>query len=257
MTIMDDPIIQRINTLNREFYQTFSHSFSSTRALVQPGVKRMARQFPKDGAVLDLGCGNGNLMKVLNDHGFQGLYAGVDFSENLIHESQRMLRSFSEPPSYRAEFFVFDLAQSKWNTFPIHEDWDVICAFAVFHHIPGKMARSQLFRNIHALLKPRAEFIFSVWQPQNSRRMAKRFVSWDLVGIDADDVEDGDVLLDWKAEQATTQNIGYRYVHIFQHEELTELAEQNSFSIKDSYYSDGKEGNIGLYQIWEKISENK
>ena len=86
--------------------------------------------------------------------------------------------------------------------------------------------------------------------------------AWDndyaiLVGIDADDVEDGDVLLDWKAEQATTQNIGYRYVHIFQQEELTELAEQNGFSINTSYYSDGKEGNIGLYQIWEKISENK
>lgn len=198
-------------------------------------------------AGIGIHVGHGNLIIV---------YGRVPFFFCNLHP---LLAQFSDDfiNEFLVKFFVFDLAQSKWDTFPIREDWDVICAFAVFHHIPGKMARSQLFRNIHALLKPRAEFIFSVWQPQNSRRMAKRFASWNLVGIDANDVEDGDVLLDWKAEQVTTQNIGYRYVHIFQQDELTGLAEQNGFSIKDSYYSDGKEGNIGLYQIWEKMSENK
>ena len=43
---------------------------------------------------------------------------------------------------------------------------------------------------------------------------------------------------------------GIRYVHIFTENELVDLAESSGFEVKDTFYSDGKEGDLGLYQCW-------
>ncbi len=251
MTLVDNNTIQRINALNCEFYQTFSGSFSSTRSQAQPGVKRVAKRFPMDGNILDLGCGNGNLMQVLSANNFRGMYAGVDFSENLIEESRHAYQNLGSQTAFQTKFSFFDLALSNWSEFPIKMGWDVICAFAVFHHIPGKEKRSEIFRQIHFMLQPGSEFIFSVWQPQNSQRLAKRFLNWTQVGLQESDVEEGDALLDWKAEEVCVHKVGFRYVHIFNQDELVELAAKTDFSIKTSFYSDGKGGNLGFYQIWQ------
>ncbi|NMB62859.1 MAG: class I SAM-dependent methyltransferase [Chloroflexi bacterium] len=251
---MKNSVIEKLVALNREFYQTFTSSFSATRSQVQPGVKKIAAHFPKDSNILDVGCGNGNLMQVLQKNDFRGTYAGVDFSENLIRECQRISQTSNNQLAFQTKFDVFDLALSDWNIFPIKMDWDVICAFAVFHHIPGKHTRSAIFRQIRSMLKPEAEFVFSVWQPQNSSRLTKRFLVWDQMGLQEIDVEEGDYLLDWRAEQSSNNKIGFRYVHIFNEQELKGLAAETGFSISNSFYSDGKEGNVGLYQVWKKKS---
>ncbi|RJQ44567.1 MAG: class I SAM-dependent methyltransferase [Anaerolineaceae bacterium] len=252
MILVDAGIVERIVALNREFYQTFSESFSSTRYQVQPGVRRVSKRFPASGNILDVGCGNGNLMQILQKNGFSGTYVGVDFSENLIKESQHTFQALDGHPAFQTHFSVFDLVMSDWNEFPVEMDWDVICAFAVFHHIPGKENRSRIFRHIHSMLRPKSEFIFSVWQPQNSKRLAKRFQAWNEVGLLESDVDEGDFLLDWKAEQSADNKVGFRYVHIYNDEELQELAAEIGFSIIERFYSDGKGGNLGLYQIWQE-----
>ena len=249
---MDKNTIHTINALNREFYQTFSDSFSSTRYQVQPGVSRILKTLPSKSAILDLGCGNGNILKELVKTRFSGTYYGVDFSENLIQKSRQMYRGLETPAQFEADFSVFDLLQSNWDAFPVSDEWEIILAFAVLHHIPGNEMRKNLFQNVHAILKPAGRFIFSVWQPQNSRRLVKRFQSWEQVGLKESDVEEGDVLMDWKAGESQSNKAGYRYVHIYSNEELEKLAAETGFSIDDSFYSDGKEGNIGLYQVWQK-----
>ena len=251
MTLVDDNTIQRINALNREFYQTFSGSFSASRYQVQPGVKQIAKHFPSTGNILDIGCGNGNLMQVLQQNDFRGTYAGVDFSENLIIESQHVFQTLDSDPVFQTHFSVFDLVMSDWNEFPLKMEWDVICAFAIFHHIPGKENRSRIFRHIQNILKPKSEFIFSVWQPQNSLHLKKRFQAWNEVGLLESDVDEGDFLLDWKAEQSVDNKVGFRYVHIFNQDELEKLAAEIGFSIIECFYSDGKGGNLGFYQIWQ------
>ncbi len=47
--------------------------------------------------------------------------------------------------------------------------------------------------------------------------------------------------LPFDSNQATTMPSG---------DELTEIARVSGFSVSSSYYSDGKEGNLGLYQRW-------
>jgi hypothetical protein len=61
-------------------------------------------------------------------------------------------------------------------------------------------------------------------------------------------VEQGDYLLDWRRG-----GLGIRYVHHFSAEELARLAADSGFRIIESFDSDGKEGDLSLYQVWEPV----
>ncbi len=62
------------------------------------------------------------------------------------------------------------------------------------------------------------------------------------------EVDKGDYLLDWRSG-----GNGLRYVHHFDQKELDELARASNFQIVDMFSSDGKEGNLGLYQAWKPV----
>ncbi|MDY6874357.1 MAG: hypothetical protein SVR81_10435, partial [Chloroflexota bacterium] len=62
-----------------------------------------------------------------------------------------------------------------------------------------------------------------------------------------EDLDEGDVLLDWRA----AEQVGLRYVHTYSEDSLTQLAEGVDFTVSESFSSDGKLGNLALYQVWE------
>ena len=81
-----------------------------------------------------------------------------------------------------------------------------------------------------------------------------RVQPWSRVGINEADLEAGDTLLDWRfALPGQKEEIGYRYVHLFNEEELNGLAEESSFAAEKTFYSDGTGGRLGLYQIWRAL----
>jgi hypothetical protein len=56
--IMKSQTVMRLLALNKQFYQTFGHEFSSTRLHLQPGVQRVLDGLAGGEWILDLGCGN-------------------------------------------------------------------------------------------------------------------------------------------------------------------------------------------------------
>jgi hypothetical protein len=78
--------------------------------------------------------------------------------------------------------------------------------------------------------------------------LKSRIQSWDSIGLNSEEVEDGDYLIDWRAGGQ-----GLRYVHIFDVPELNILAGETGFEIIESFHSDGEGGNLGLYQIWKRL----
>ena len=62
---MDKIIAAKLLQLNAEFYQTFAVQFSATRQRIQPGVQRILKTVDPRAHILDLGCGNGELARVL------------------------------------------------------------------------------------------------------------------------------------------------------------------------------------------------
>jgi (p)ppGpp synthase/HD superfamily hydrolase len=95
------------------------------------------------------------------------------------------------------------------------------------------------------LLKPEGRFIHSNWQFLNSEKLKSRIQPWEAAAISSAKVDAGDYLLDWRSG-----GTGLRYVHHFTEEELSQLAQTSGFRIVESFYSDGGNHKLGLYQIW-------
>jgi SAM-dependent methyltransferase len=237
-------IAQSLIELNKKFYSDFAGPFSATRGRLQPGVRRILDSLKGDETILDLGCGNGELARTLARDGHRGAYLGLDFSLSLLKEAAFMSERFS------AEYQEVDLVQLSVisDQLSVKDGWSLITSFAVLHHIPSQSLRLDILKTIHELLAENGRFVHSNWQFLNSPRLRQRVQEWSEAGLTDADVDEGDTLLDWRSGGA-----GLRYVHHFHEAELAQLAESSGFSVVETFYSDGKEGNLAIYQEWEKF----
>ena len=240
---MDSVTAARLIQLNREFYTRFGDSFSATRHRLQPGVRRVLERLHSEEHILDLGCGNGELARELARRGQQGPYLGLDFSLPLLREAE------AQPAGFSATFKEVDLTRLSdyHDQLLVAGPWSLVTAFAVLHHIPSRDLRESMLKAIHKLLEPDGLFIHSNWQFLNSEKLKARIQPWEAASISQSDVEAGDYLLDWRSGGA-----GLRYIHHFDQDELRELARSTGFQIKDTFFSDGESGNLGLYQVWQQ-----
>ncbi|MBG0788024.1 MAG: methyltransferase domain-containing protein, partial [Anaerolineaceae bacterium] len=235
---------QHLIDLNRRFYDQFAGSFSDTRNRAQPGVRQLVPELLTADTILDVGCGNGTLACALMKAGYKGHYLGIDVSEGLLASARERIGP-AEQRSYT--FKQADLSDPNWAQQLPTDRFDALVSFAVLHHIPGQTLQLQIAQAFHDLVKPDGWVAVSVWQWQNSPRLAKRVVPWSAAGREPADVDEGDVLLDWRA----SDQVGLRYVHTFSESSLTQLAEAAHFKVIRSYLSDGKPGNLALYQTWQ------
>lgn len=229
----------RLLALNRDFYERLGDSFSATRRRLQPGVKRILAGLKGDESILDLGCGNGELARALARGGHRGPYLGLDFSLALLREA-------GFPPE-GATFVQADLTADDWPGNLQPSTFNLVTAFAVFHHIPSIELRLKILRKVRGLLSDDGHFVLSNWQFLNSPRLKARIQPWSAIGLSDADVDPGDHLLDWRAGGG-----GLRYVHHFSAEELTGLADQAGLRVSDSFLSDGEGGRLSLYQVFKK-----
>ena len=240
---MNADIAARLLALNKQFYQTFGREFSSTRQHLQPGVQRILDMLTGDESILDLGCGNGELARERMRRGHRGAYTGLDFSPTLLEAARG---GWEDAP---LTFIRADLTSPDWekafNT-PVRQSFDLVTAFAVLHHIPGMALRLGILKKIKLLLTPGGNFIHSEWQFLKSEKLKKRILPWEEIGLTEKDVEPGDHLLDWRSGGR-----GLRYVHSFDEKELDALATASHFQVRSTYYSDGENDRLGLYQVWE------
>jgi len=240
---MKPEIAQKIVSLNHQFYQSFADDFSETRGRLQMGVLKVLERIPAKASVLDLGCGNGKVSLQLAQNDFKGTYLGADFSLGLLNKAAADI-----PPGFQAEFRELDLTATSWAEVLPPTQFDIILCFATFHHIPSQSKRVSLCNNIRQFLIDEGVLYISAWQFTKSERLKKKILPWETVNISADEVDEGDYLLDWQRGGS-----GTRYVHLFNAKELSQLAELSGFNVVESFDSDGEGGNLGLYQVWEPV----
>lgn len=240
-----DPLVKaKLIEINQDFYDHFAHSFSATRNQVQPGVQQVIQSVKPDTIVLDIGCGNGTLARALAAQGFSGKYLGFDMSVGLLEKAQLLLK---DPPTGVYEFKLVDLAAPGWQNAIPQPSNDWLVSFAVLHHLPGEDLRQGTVNAFRQLIAPNGYVAVSVWQWQNSPRLRKRVLPWSTVDLNPGDLDQGDVLLDWRADESP----GLRYVHTFTEDSLTALATQAGFTVRHTFYADGKSGDLALYQVWQ------
>jgi tRNA (uracil-5-)-methyltransferase TRM9 len=233
-------LIERLNQINRTFYSTFATSFSETRESAQE--LEVILPYIADGArVLDLGCGNGRVAKLLARHRRDVAYVGVDSSAELV---ARCKRQDAERKLQEAEFLVADVIEPDWTRKLAGASFDCVLLLAVLHHIPGGDVRARFLRQARDLLAPQGRIVVSTWQFMENERMRKKIVPWSVVGIDERELEPGDALLNWKRG-----GVGLRYCHWIGEDELRELAAQAGLNVIETFRAGGKEGNLSLYAI--------
>lgn len=238
---MNLTIVDQLLAINREFYGRFGNQFSATRQRLQPGVKKILNSIKQDESVLDLGCGNGYFLHEVSRRGHKQTLLGADFSLPLLRDAE------SQPEGFSARFMEIDITKLSviGNQLLITDNWSLITAFALLHHIPSHEMRLDILRTVQKLLKPNGKFILSNWQFLNSEKLKARIQPWAKVGLSNSDVDEGDYLLDWRSGGE-----GLRYVHHFSVRELLALAGQAGMRVSDSFLSDGEGGNLSLYQTW-------
>lgn len=246
---MRDEIVNRLLRLNQQFYQTFAEHFVDTRTRLQPGVISVLDNIPFGASVLDIGCGHGEVACELERRGHYGTYLGLDSSVALLSIANQKCK---HP---RARFKHADLADPSWfenllatTEVETKDTYNRILAFAVLHHLPGDSIRLNTVHKVHGLLAGDGQFVHSNWNFIVSPRLRDRIVPWDAIGLNQDDVDRGDYLLDWRRG-----GYGLRYVHLFDKEELQKLATSSNFRVVETSYSDGEGGRLGLYQVWERL----
>lgn len=237
---MQDKVIKRLNDLNRSFYEHFASSFAGSRGASEPGLARVLAAIAPGSWVLDLGCAQGRFAQLLPS---TCRYTGVDFSPALAALAETQTFPVS------AHFVVADLLQADWPAqlaavpaAPVA--YDVILARAVLHHIPAYAQRLRVLRQAAALLAHDGRLILANWQFLDAARFRKRLQPWSSIGLEETDVEAGDCLLDWRRE-----GLGLRYVHHIDLAETQQLAADAGLTILETYYADGREGNLTLYTI--------
>lgn len=252
---MKDQTAAELLAINRRFYSEFGGAFAATRRRIQPGVSRVLETIPADvpSDWLDLGCGSGALGRIWAGQGRSGSYTGLDFSGPLLREAREVTAGLSDE-RLQLRYLPGDLMDPDWPKVLDGKTYDGVMAFASLHHIPGHENHLRIFRQVRELLKPSGQFLFSVWQFQNSAKLMQRVQPWSRAGIPETELEAGDTLLDWRfALPENEEKQGQRYVHLFCEKELTELSEEAGFGVSDRFYSDGSEGNLGLYFELRKL----
>lgn len=243
--LMDRELIDRLLELNRAFYDGYAQSFSSTRFSVQPGIRSLLPRLLETSAILDLGCGNGNLAKALHQAGYEGSYLGLDNSQGLLDEAKKAVGPTSGAAfDFRHTDLARDLDHRAFN-----RGFDAVTCFAVVHHFPEPPFLSRFFSFAAGALKPGGSFYLSAWQVKSSRRLKNRIQPWSLVGLDETRLDDDDLLLDWRADPAQEQL--YRYVRHYSAAALRHAGSACGFSLASEFYSDGREGDLALYQVWQ------
>ncbi len=247
------PAVQRqLLALNRRFYETVAEEFHRTRQGWTPGLLAILPHIPEGAkprptTLLDVGCGNGRLARLLEERGGYTHYTGVDQDPRLLALARESTAHLTRT---RCCFLQANLAEPSWTRAlgsvlgPEEPRFQAVVCLATLQHLPGYELRRRLVQDLARLSQ--GVVILSFWQFLEAERFRAKLLDWSTVGLSPADVEPGDALLPWKQGPQAV-----RYVHQVDRAELERLAQDAGLRIRETFRADGKEGNLNLYAILE------
>lgn len=197
-------------SLNRKFYDYNAPFFSSSRSGAElDKILSFCGTLTAQGFynVLDLGCGEGNLLghlsKFLDPKNF--FYIGIDQSIKMIKKGASSMGEVSN-----AGFINARVSSDFLKTINIR--FRLIAALGLFHHIPEKSEREKIINQICRLTQKNGTAVISLWSFEGSKTKILAEVK-DESGIP----RKGDYLLGY------AENRIPRFCHSFDEEEIGQI----------------------------------
>lgn len=249
---MDHRTRDALRALNRAFYRARADDFAATRDHPWPGWDRLplpaAAGVPGALRVLDVGCGNARLATALRTrigHGFA--YTGIDESAPMLRHARAAL---DRTDDVAAELLAIDvLARDPDDTLP-DGPFDLVVAFGLLHHVPGRASRARLLACLADRVAPGGVLAFTAWQFADRPRFAGRIVPWregagpEGSALDPQAVEPGDHLVAFGEDREPL-----RYCHHCDDAELDALAGALPLLPLERYVADGRSGDLNHYVV--------
>ncbi len=253
---MNQQTIQQLNQLNTEFYQTTAQTFDRTRQYYWAGWRKILPEIDKLVAlakrkkralrVLDIGCGNGRFALFLHDHlQTQFIFHGLDNNEALLHLADKSLTKKNIDHQLFQQDLIANLHKGKILENE-KQKYDLIVMFGVIHHVPSFALRLQLVNKLGELLNNNGILVVTAWQFAAGSRYQNRYTDPQKLGIDPEQLEKNDFILDWqKGEQA------FRYCHYVDADEINQMQNQlKNLKLTEKFKADGKNEKLNQYLIF-------
>ena len=215
----------------KEDYDLIAEEFSQTRGFLWEELKTFKDLVKDEEKVLDLGCGNGRLLELLQDKKIE--YVGLDNSQKLIEIAKEKHPNF--------QFLVADALSLPF----LADSFDKVFSISVFHHIPSEEFRLKFLEEIKRILKPKGILILTVWNLWQKRYFLLIFKFFILKLFFRSRLDFKDIFLPWGRKID-------RYFHCFTKGEIERLIKEVNLKIKNSGEIKSRSGRYHLYLIAEK-----
>lgn len=209
------PLAQSVLFLNQATYDKISADFSRSREKpLWPEVVGF-KKYVKDGnKILDIGCGNGRIVRLFNDITVD--YTGIDVSEKLLEQARSKLANCDK----NVKFVQGNMLKLDFDD----NNFDAVFMIASLNHLPAcyhHQALSEAFR----VLKPGGYLLmtnFNLWRFSLKDKTVWQYKSFKK-----------DVMTNWNGQPL--------YYYAFTARELKRKCQKADFNVKESYYAkDGK-----------------
>lgn len=234
---MNQETIDKLNAINRAFYERTATEFDATRGRAWAGWESLSEHLSAPLSVLDVGCGNGRFGIFLADSlSGQIDYHGIDNNLALLDYAKSSLSSYENLKCRLTEWDVVTEALPD-------EEHDLVVLFGVIHHVPGYENRQNFVRALAERVKSGGYLVIAAWRFYEYERFKKRLVDWD----DSIAVEEHDYLLDWRRGERAL-----RYCHYVNDDELETLIDASGLSEITRYRADGSDNRMNIYLVLQK-----
>ncbi len=222
---MKEATAQKILNEVSTSYNTIADEFTNSRSYGWQDFIFFKPYLFENAEIVDLGCGNGRLIKFL-DQFFLGngyRYIGIDNSEKLLLKAQQQFPGKVFLPGNQ---LCLPLESKQVN---------LLFNIAAFHHIPSENLRLQALLEMKRVLSKKGILILTVWNLWQWKYLKNNLTAWLESILSLGDLAPNDLFINWKNSQKEVMTS--RYYHNFLPWELKSLIKKSGFKILKSFYA--------------------
>ncbi|PIR60568.1 MAG: hypothetical protein COU67_01265 [Candidatus Pacebacteria bacterium CG10_big_fil_rev_8_21_14_0_10_44_54] len=248
---MDDKTLQRLANITTSFYNKAAAEFCQSRNKSWDGWSELlpiiTKLRNKPIRVLDMACGNGRFAHFLSQKCpyLQFEYLGVDNNKQLLEFAKKQRLSDNINTTFQNEDIIQRLLQNQ-QVIP-DQTFDIVVVFGFVHHIPSEKLRTIFFIKLRKQLNVTGICVITFWDFIEAKRLEKKQVDPNILGLDTNKLESGDYILDWQRGTAAL-----RYANHTTRNERKKLVANSSLTLIKEFYADGKEKNLNHYLVLQK-----